>query len=270
MRLGISSYTFTWAVGVKGYPPQAPMGPMALLQKAQELGVSVLQIIDNISLPLRPPAELVALDRHARQHGIALEVGTRGLLPENLITYLRIAQRLGSPIVRTLTDAGTHQPSVDEVVALVRDVLPEFERAQVCLAIENHDRIPSRGLAHIMRTIDSPYVGICLDTVNSFGALEGPEVVVSNLAPWVVGLHLKDFWVSRPPHRMGFIIEGRPAGRGRLDIPWLLDVLRKAGRDPNAILEIWTPFDGDLESTMAKEEAWALESVRYLRTLIPE
>jgi sugar phosphate isomerase/epimerase len=66
------------------------------------------------------------------------------------------------------------------------------------------------------------------------------------------------------------VIEGRPAGQGRLDVPWLLKRLKEAGRDPNAILELWTPEQDSLEATIAKEDAWARESIEYLRTLIPD
>ncbi len=109
----------------------------------------------------------------------------------------------------------------------------------------------------MVRAAESPRVGICLDTVNSFGALEGPAVVVENLGPLTVNLHLKDFAVRRAGHKMGFTVEGTPAGDGRLDIPWLLGRLRELGRDPNAILELWVPPEADLEKTVAKELEWA-------------
>lgn len=69
------------------------------------------------------------------------------------------------------------------------------------------------------RDLGSDWVGICLDTVNSLGAAEGIGVVVETLGPSVVNLHLKDFVVLRAAHMMGFSIEGRPAGRGQLDVP---------------------------------------------------
>jgi sugar phosphate isomerase/epimerase len=89
------------------------------------------------------------------------------------------------------------------------------------------------------------------------------------LGPWVVNLHIKDFAITRPDHKMGFTVEGRPAGQGRLDVPWLLETLRGVGRDPNAILELWTPPQGDLAATIAVEDRWAAQSVAYLRELIP-
>ena len=106
--------------------------------------------------------------------------------------------------------------------------------------------------------------------MNSFGALEGPAVVIDTLAPFVVNLHLKDFTIARLPHMMGFAVGGAPAGQGRLDVPSLLDTLRRYGRNPNAILELWPPPESNPEATVAKEEQWAKESVAYLRTLIPD
>jgi sugar phosphate isomerase/epimerase len=270
MRLGISSYTFSWAVGVPGREPASPVGPMELLDKAVQLGVRVVQVIDNLPLLGRPKGELLRFRQRADELGIQLEIGTSGISPEHLAEYLSLAQLLGSRIVRVLTDTAEHKPTVEEVEALLRQSLPAYEKAGVCIAVENHDRLPTKVLAGILERIRSPFLGICLDTVNSFGALEGPEVVVENLAPWVVNLHVKDFWIRRANYQMGFVIEGRPAGQGRLDVPWLLKRLKEAGRDPNAILELWTPEQDSLEATIAKEDAWARESIEYLRTLIPD
>ena len=73
----------------------------------------------------------------------------------------------------------------------------------------------------------------------------------------------------RASHMMGFSVEGRPAGRGQLNIPWLLQALRDLGCDVNAIVELWTPSEETLAATIAKESAWAAASVSYLRSLIP-
>ena len=167
-----------------------------------------------------------------------------------------------------MTDTADHKPSEDEVVSLISGVSSEFESAGVRLAIENHDRFSCETLNHILERVDSEYVGICLDTVNSFGALEGPEVVVNILGSWVVNLHVKDFVINRVNHSMGFVIEGKPAGQGRLNVPWLLQELRSRDRDPNAILELWPPPEETLEATIAKEDRWAVESIKYLRQLI--
>ena len=181
---------------------------------------------------------------------------------------LELCGELECGLLRVVVDTASQHPSPGEVVQTLGDFVPEFERAGVALAIENHDRFPAKRLASIVASIDSPSVGICLDTVNSFGCLEGPDHVVAHLARFVMSLHVKDFTVRRAGHMMGFEIAGVPAGQGMLDIPWLLDALRTAGRDPNAILELWPPPESTPAATVRKEEEWVRASVRYLRTLI--
>jgi len=270
MRLGVSSYTFTWAVGVPGRIPARPMDALGLLGKAAALGVRVVQIADNLPLEFLGPAEFDALAARSRQLGVGIEVGMRGSQPRRLETHLEIARRLDAPLLRVLVDGADDQPSPDEVTRRLAGLLPRLQKAGIRLAIENHDRFSAAAFREILERLASPWVGLCLDTVNSFGALEGPEVVVRTLAPWVLNLHVKDFCISRADHQMGFTIAGTPAGRGRLDVPWLLGQLRAAGRDPNAILELWTPPEPALEATIAKEDAWATESIAYLRTLIKD
>ena len=270
MRLGISSFTYTWAVGVPGHSPVRPLGALDLLDKAAALGVRVVQFADNLPLERLTGSELDALAQRSSELGICVEVGTRGIDPDLLRRYLRLAQRLESPIVRVVIDTADHHPAADGVVKTLRGLAPAFERAGVVLAIENHDRFDTATLVQILQDIGSDCVGICLDTANSFGALEGPEVVVDRLSPWVVNLHLKDFAMFRANQNMGFVIEGRPLGQGRLDVPWLLQTLRDCGKDPNAILELWTPWSGTLEDTLDKEASWAATSVQYLRQFIRE
>jgi L-ribulose-5-phosphate 3-epimerase UlaE len=69
---------------------------------------------------------------------------------------------------------------------------------------------------------------------------------------------------------MGFVLTGTPAGAGMLDLPWLLGRLQEYNRDFNAILELWPAPEKDVQATIAKERQWAVESVDYLRRLIPE
>ena len=89
MQLGISSYTFTWAVGVPGHPPERPMSPLDLLRKAVELGVRLVQVADNLPLDQLSPVELDAFQRRASELNVSIEVGTRGIDPHHLATYLR-------------------------------------------------------------------------------------------------------------------------------------------------------------------------------------
>jgi sugar phosphate isomerase/epimerase len=270
MRLGIGSYTYTWAAGVPGSPPARPLTALGLLEKAARLGVRVVQFCDNLSLARLPGDELDGCLAFARAKGIAVQVGTRGLDPDDIIAHLGIALRAGSSFVRLVVDGGWRRPTPAEAVSALRQVLPTFEKSRARIAIENHDRFPVRTLAAMVEELGPDRAGICLDTVNSLGALEGPRAVVETLAPYTLNLHLKDFVIERVPSKMGFVVEGRPVGSGRLDVPWLLGALRAAGRDVDAIIELWTPPAGSIEETLGREEEWAAESVRYLREIIRE
>lgn len=270
MKLGIGSYAFAWSIGtVTGQPPAHPMDYQGFLRHSAELGVRVVQIADNLPLDALDVAAQEALKRDADTWDLQVEVGTRGIRPERLETYLAIAGRFESPVLRTVIDSPGHRPDVPEIVAILREAAPAFEAADVVLALENHDRFATGVFVDILEQVGSTHVGICLDTVNSFGALEGPEVVVEALGPFVANLHVKEFIIRRIDHTMGFAIEGAPAGQGRLDVPWLLGRLRSLSpRDFNAILEQWPPPEADIEATVKKEHDWAAQSVRYLRALI--
>jgi 3-oxoisoapionate decarboxylase len=268
-RLGLGSYGVAWAIGVPGYEqPKAPMDAFGLLRFADELGLKLIQIADNLPLHLLSEQERVRLRDEAQERGVSIEVGTRGILREVLSPYIELAQFFGSPILRVVVDTKEHHPSPDEVVSLIRTALPQLQAAGITLAIENHDRFKVRTLAEIIEQIDSPMVGICLDTVNSFGSLEGPEIVLDVLGRYVVNLHVKEFVIHRVPHNMGFIVTGKPAGQGMLDVPWLLEKLQ--GREFNAIIETWLSPEDTMEATVAKELDWVRQSTTYLRTLIQE
>ncbi len=268
MRVGLSSYTYTWSIGVRGYPPKEPLTLLQLIEQAASLGVSVLQVADNLPLHEVAKRELDTFEYRARELQIEVEVGTRGIDAARLQKYVSLAERLGSPILRVVIAGATHDLTPDEAISILRPQRHMFEEAGVVLAIENHDKFSADQLVYIVEELGTSWVGICLDTVNSFGALEGPEVVVKKLGPFTVNLHCKDFVIRRAEHMMGFTIEGRPVGQGQLDVPWLVEQLGGADRDISAIIELWTPPDASLESTIVTERAWAEISVEYLRELL--
>lgn len=268
MQLGLGTYAYAWAIGVPGYPPGQPMDVFQFVQRAADLGLSLVQIADNLPLHTLAPAELDQLQAATTRLDLAVEVGIRGIQPDNLQTYLPIAQRFSSPVLRAVIDAADYHPEVPEIIGTLRDMMPQFASRGIVLALENHDRFSARTFAEIIEQIGSEYLGICLDTVNSFGALEGPAVVIDTLGPHVVNLHIKDFTIRRVDHNMGFIIEGTPAGQGLLNVPELVAQLLRYGRVFNAILELWPAPESTIEDTILKENAWAEQSIAYLKNII--
>jgi 3-oxoisoapionate decarboxylase len=268
MQIGLGSYACAWAIGVPGYPVRQPMDAFAFVNLAHELGFSLVQLADNLPLHILNETEQQRLLEHVKDLNLTVEVGTRGIQREQLTTYLQLAKKFKSRILRVVVDSQSHHLTPDGVVRLVADVLADFERANIILAIENHDRFSCKTLANIITTLSSPYVGICLDTVNSFGSLEGPEVVIDTLTPYTVNLHIKDFDIRRTGHNMGFTIFGTPAGQGRLEIPKLIEQLKQYGKCKTGVLELWPALEPDVEATIIKERMWLQQSSVYLKAMV--
>jgi 3-oxoisoapionate decarboxylase len=269
MQLGISSYAFGWAVGVPSHPPPCAFTEHDLLEFARAFELSVVQFGDHVPLHSFEPDRLDALRTAAQRAGVTLEIGARGMSAEHLTRYLEFARQLHSPLLRFVIDGPQLEPDTDEIVAIARNAVPLLTAANVTLGIENHDRFPARVLRRIIERIGSKHVGICLDTANSLGAGEGLGHVLDQLAPLVVNLHVKDFAISRVPYAMGFTVSGRPAGRGMLDVPALLDTIAAHGRCRSAVLETWTTPEPAIADTVTKERRWAEESIAYLKPLFP-
>lgn len=268
MRLGLSSYTYTWAVGVPGSLPEKQFSAYDLADKAAASGLKLVQIADNLPLEMMNENELIALREYAKGKGVEIEMGGRGLTPEHTIKCLEAAKILNSPILRMVIDGAGYEPDLNSIISVIRELLPEFKSRKTKLAIENHDRFKAREFENIIHSVGSEWVGICLDSVNSMGAGEGFEEVSKILLPYTINLHVKDFTIRRVSHKMGIIIEGSPAGKGMLNIRDLVNKLYFTNSCQSAILELWTPPEKEIADTIMKEEKWANESIEYLKSVL--
>lgn len=268
MKLGISSYTYTWAVGVKDHLPRQPLTWRDLLNKAAELGVKLVQMADNLPLHSLTVNQLNDLSEFAVLKGIELEAGANGLTSENIELYLNISEKMNSRILRFVIDGPGYKPTPEEVISILKNAESDLQKHKIIIAIENHDRFLASQFLQIVDKVNSPFVGICLDCANSFGAGEGFKEVVNCLAPYVVNLHLKEISINRKDHKMGFDIVGKPFGEGCLPLEWILSKLTLKCR--TAILELWTPPEKNIERTIEKENKWALASIAHLRKYIED
>lgn len=264
MLLGSSTFTFPWAFSGSS----SPWDLNDLLDWTTAHGLRALQIGDNFPLQEWPAVKWRAFLRRADRRGIRVEVGTRRATLDHLLPYISLASEAGSNFLRLIIDDGEiYRPDEGTIITTIRTLLPFLRAAGVILAIENHDRFTARDLERIIQETDPEWVGICLDTVNSLGADEGLSTVLSVLKPYVVNVHIKDYRTSRMPHKMGFVVEGCPAGAGRLDIPDLLNTLAATGRCRSATLEIWSTPLSNLSASRVREKEWAEQSIHYLRNI---
>ena len=268
MRLGISSFTFPWAIGGIDKDHPISMTAFELLDKAHTYGADVLQIADNLPIGHLSNDELGKLKSAADALGIGLEVGTRGIATSNIARFLEIAAILGSPILRIVIDTKDHEPTMDEINSLLAPFADQFRNLNIKLAIENHDRLTCAQFNEIIDRLGDDWVGICLDTVNSLGAVEAPNTVVPALAPRAINVHMKDFEIVRSNGQMGFTVQGTALGQGRLDVQSVIAAVGGSKCDITSVIELWTPRQSSYEETVALEESWAAQSVKFLRASI--
>jgi sugar phosphate isomerase/epimerase len=268
MKLGVSSFTFPWAIGGIESDHPVAIDAFQLLDKAHTLGADVLQIADNLPIGHLSDDELKRLKSAADGFGISLEVGTRGIRTENVDRFLVIAQILGSPILRVVIDSKGHEPEIAEICELLQPFASKFKSVNIKLAIENHDRLTCAEFNQIIDRLGSDWVGICLDTVNSLGAVEAPNTVIPALAPRAINVHMKDFEIVRTNGQMGFTVQGTALGTGRLDVPAVIAAVGGSSREITAVIELWTPRQVSYSATVELEDNWASESVAFLRKSI--
>jgi sugar phosphate isomerase/epimerase len=267
MKIGIGTYALAWSIGVPGFKPSDPVNIFQFLEYVHNHGVSLVQIADNLPLHMYTDVELNTINNLSKKLGIEVEVGTRGLMPENIRRYLEIASLFKSPILRVVIDSKDFTPDMDEINRIIEGLSPELQQRNIKLAIENHDRLKADQFRNIVKNADTDLIGICLDSVNSIGADEGFELVFETLAPYTINLHLKDYIIRRKRHMMGFDIYGTPAGQGMMPIKRVLETLKNYGKTKSVILELWPPPEDDILGTIIKEKRWVKESIEYLSSI---
>jgi 3-oxoisoapionate decarboxylase len=263
MAIGLSTYAFFWRISER---VERPLTLHDMLEQTHESGCSVFQICDYCRLETMSAAELAAVGRTAKQLGIQLELGTRGVTLDHLRRYLGFAEQLDVTLVRSMVNTAEYRPTDDEAIDLLTRAAPEYAERGVTLALETYEQVPSARLVGLVEAVGSEHVGICLDPANCVAGLELPTDVVARSAPYVKNWHVKDFAFTRQAGWVGFTLAGCPLGDGLLDYDGVVAAIRPAANDINQIVEHWLPWQADAETTCALESQWTQHNVNYLRS----
>jgi sugar phosphate isomerase/epimerase len=212
----------TWAGTEKANP--TPLSGADVIRLAERSGLSWVELPPRMLGDLDPEA-LRALRRTAEARGIRFVVPGGRVAAEDLRHHLAIAAELGAPTVRcTLSsilcgdrrklDGGWRahlQACQDELAA----VLPEAERLQVAIAVENHQDADSYELLALCERFDSRYLGITLDCGNPLAVMEDPIEFATRVARYLRHVHLKDYRIYPAPN--GFRLCRCALGEGAVD-----------------------------------------------------
>jgi len=175
---------------------------------------------------------------------------------------VRTAKQVGANVIRIAIGGRRYEQfdRAEQFKAFAKSAIgglqlaePVAARHKIHLAIENHKdwRVPD--MLGMLEQISSEYVGVCVDTGNSFALLEDPMDVVEAYAPRAFAVHLKDMAVAECED--GFLLADVPLGEGLLDLPRMVQILRKARPEIKLSLEMATR--DPLKVPCMTEKYWA-------------
>lgn len=200
---------------------------------------------------------------------------------EKFEASVRTAKQAGAKVIRIaiggrryeqFSKAEQFKAFAERSLKSVQLAEPVAARHSMRLAIENHKDWRIDQMLDMLRHISSEYVGVCVDTGNSFSLLEDSMAVVEAYAPYAFSAHLKDMAVDE--YEQGFLLADVPLGQGLLDLPRIVRVLRKARPEIRFSLEMATR--DPLKVPCLTEKYWATfanvpgsdlaRALRYVRT----
>lgn len=260
--IGLGTYAFFWQHSSRVAEPLSLVGAF---ERTRELDVDLFQICDYAPLLGMSHSELAGAAAEARNLGLRIELGTKGIEPGHLASFLRLAEIFDAELIRSMVFAPDHRPSLGEAEQILADAMPSFEAAGVTLALETYEQVPTADLVALIERVDSDHLGICLDPANVVAGLELPTDAVERCADLTRNVHVKDFAFARQDGWVGFTYSGVPMGEGLHDYRHLLETVQPEARGINEIVEHWLPWQGDPETTVQAEIAWTSTTLDYLR-----
>ena len=213
----------------------------------------------------------------ARKHGLELfaihsDVGSQpGEDKEtSMITLFEIAQKVGIPIV-TMGASGNAKyfGSMQEELAYLRKMSAEASDRGVTLAIKTHIGTPiydTATLLQMLNEIDSPGLGVTLDTLNLYKVKDDPAETVRKIGKKIVHVHLREY--PDVPDRQHYTaqVEEKIPGRGAVDFPKILQSLKDMDYQGAIDFDIIGAFDLPLSRQMGI----AAETRGYLNRCLQE
>ena len=262
--IGLGTYAFFWQHSDR---VDEPLSLRSAFEATRALDVDLFQICDYAPLEAMTDGEVEDAAAAARDLGLTIELGTKGIPAPHLERFLRLAEAFDARLVRSMLYGPDSRPTLVEAETQLRATVRAYEAAGVTLALETYEQVATDDLATLVESFGSPNLGICLDPGNVVARLERPRDCVQRTAPLVVNVHAKDFAFARQPGWVGFTYSGAPMGTGLHDYPHLLETVRTAERGINEIVEHWLHWQGDPETTVRAEREWTRTTVDYLRSM---
>jgi sugar phosphate isomerase/epimerase len=281
MKIGIDSYCFHRYFG-EVYPHQtAPDKKMTMedfLAYAKFLGVDGVSL-ESCFFPsfekswfqsLKAQLDEYGFDRvYAWGHPDGLEAGKNRAAFDDMVAQIPNAKLIGADVMRVVASSlmfrfEPHGPQIDILVDWFKEAVKVAEEYDVKLAVENHIDYTSDECVELLERVDSPYLGLNLDTGNFLRLLDDPVEGTRKLAKRVYATHIKDLKPVRSVNATEwYFFSSTPVGDGLVDNQKIAQLLYEA--DYQGFLAVETD---SLHPDYAGQEFAAVEqSVKVLRRL---
>jgi sugar phosphate isomerase/epimerase len=280
MKVAIDSYCYHRYFGeiYRGLqqPADRTMTVWDFLKRARRLGVAGVSL-ESCFLPndadslrrLRDTLDEYGFERvWAWGHPDGLRSGSDRRAARDLVAHLAHARAIGAGVMRIVGGNRRTRPASfalhrRRLVGMLSQLLPAAEDHGVVLALENHIDLTADEMVDVVRTLDSPWLGVCLDTGNNLRLHEDPVTVAAKLAPLTRATHVKDIGVRRGDPKDFAFWPSVPLGQGLVDLGRVIAHLRKARY--RGLLAIEVDY---LHPEYGEEDRAVAASVKYLTGLL--
>ena len=201
-------------------------------------------------------------------HPDGLEGGRNLAAAEELKQHFKTAELLNTKVMRIVGSSyrfrtEPHGPQIRQVSDILKDVVKVAESYDIVMGIENHLTFNADEILRILAKVNSPYLGVTLDTGNALRVFDDPVEAARKLAPHAVATHIKDVTTAKgSPIEISFC-PSVPVGKGIIDIPAIVSILEDASYQGMLCIEV----DRLSADWAEKEDEAVQESVRYLKSL---
>ncbi len=283
-RMGIAaaSYAHRWRAEKEAKKYAGFSNSMDMLTHCQSIGAG------GIQTSIRNWDRTFGQQIRSRREEAGLYLEGQVLLPKDKADLQRFelqvqqAKEAGISILRTVCLVGRRYETFKTLANFLdfkkqsywslEQAEPIVRRHGLKLAIENHKDWRISEMLELLRHIESPWIGITLDTGNNISLLEDPMAVVEAFAPYTMTLHFKDMALEE--YEDGFLLSEVPLGQGFIDLKQIIVICEKHNpevtynlemitRDPLKVPclkdQYWATFNG---AVSGREMAHTLASVR--------
>ncbi len=283
MKVGIDSYCFHRYFG-EVYPHQTAPPENEMMTMEDFLTFAKKLDVDGVSLEscffpsfekawfldLKAQLDEYDFDRvYAWGHPDGLEAGKNRDEFNSMVRQIEYASWIGADVMRVVASSlmfrfEPHGPQIDILVDWFKEAVKVAEDYGVKLAVENHIDYTSDECVELLDRVDSPYLGLNLDTGNFLRLLDDPVEGAKKLADRVLATHIKDLKpVKGLDAREWYFFSSTPVGDGLVNNQKLAQILYDA--DYKGFLAVETD---SLHPDYENREHWAVEqSVKRLKEI---